>query len=106
MTLITGAEMKKSEKLLKGNNVAPPYEDTAPPDVSDQDTEDRALGRPQPGVEIPDGGYGWICVAAGLTINSFTWGPISVCLVAAIPVKRAFADSRQSRRTASILLST
>lgn len=26
----------------------------------------------------PDGGYGWICVAACFTINCFTWGVVSV----------------------------
>ncbi|KAJ4982601.1 major facilitator superfamily transporter [Stagonosporopsis vannaccii] len=26
----------------------------------------------------PDGGYGWICVAACFTINCFTWGTVSV----------------------------
>lgn len=29
----------------------------------------------------PDGGYGWICVAACFSINCFTWGAVSVrCL--------------------------
>jgi predicted MFS family arabinose efflux permease len=28
----------------------------------------------------PDGGYGWICVAACFTINCFTWGTVSVRL--------------------------
>lgn len=28
----------------------------------------------------PDGGYGWICVAACFTINCFTWGTVSVVL--------------------------
>lgn len=28
----------------------------------------------------PDGGYGWICVAACFTINCFTWGTVSVSL--------------------------
>jgi hypothetical protein len=26
----------------------------------------------------PDGGYGWICVAACFSINCFTWGAVSV----------------------------
>jgi hypothetical protein len=26
----------------------------------------------------PDGGYGWVCVAACFTINCFTWGAVSV----------------------------
>lgn len=26
----------------------------------------------------PDGGYGWVCVAACFTINCFTWGTVSV----------------------------
>lgn len=26
----------------------------------------------------PDGGYGWVCVAACFTINCFTWGVVSV----------------------------
>lgn len=28
----------------------------------------------------PDGGYGWICVAACFTINCFTWGTVSVIM--------------------------
>jgi hypothetical protein len=28
----------------------------------------------------PDGGYGWVCVAACFTINCFTWGTVSVSL--------------------------
>jgi hypothetical protein len=32
-----------------------------------------------PGIELPpDGGYGWVCVAACFTINCFTWGVVSV----------------------------
>lgn len=27
----------------------------------------------------PDGGYGWVCVAACFMINCFTWGIVSVC---------------------------
>lgn len=26
----------------------------------------------------PDGGYGWVCVAACFSINCFTWGAVSV----------------------------
>jgi hypothetical protein len=26
----------------------------------------------------PDGGYGWICVAACFIFNAFTWGSVSV----------------------------
>lgn len=26
----------------------------------------------------PDGGYGWVCVAACFNINCFTWGVVSV----------------------------
>lgn len=26
----------------------------------------------------PDGGYGWVCVAACFMINCFTWGTVSV----------------------------
>lgn len=25
----------------------------------------------------PDGGYGWVCVAACFTINCFTWGIVA-----------------------------
>lgn len=26
----------------------------------------------------PDGGYGWVCLAACFTINCFTWGVVAV----------------------------
>jgi hypothetical protein len=26
----------------------------------------------------PNGGYGWICVAACFTVNCFTWGVVAV----------------------------
>lgn len=29
--------------------------------------------------QIPDGGYGWVCVACVSTINGFTWGVLAVC---------------------------
>ena len=29
--------------------------------------------------EPPDGGYGWVCVAAAFWINAHTWGMNSVC---------------------------
>ena len=77
--------MDKSEKLQKGNNLAHLYEGTAEQDMPDQDGEDRAPRRPQPEIEIPDGGYGWVCVAASVTINAFTWGPLSVYLVTVLP---------------------
>ncbi|CAN9251050.1 unnamed protein product [Alternaria alternata] len=38
-------------------------------DVSDEDTRG--------GDTPPDGGYGWVCVAACFTINCFTWGAVS-----------------------------
>ena len=33
----------------------------------------------------PDGGYGWVCVAACFLINCFTWGVVAVSL-SSIPV--------------------
>lgn len=44
----------------------------------------------------PDGGYGWICVAACFTINCFTWGTVSVGL-------RGQKSSRQGHSGAFIL---
>ncbi len=28
--------------------------------------------------DLPDGGYGWVCVVAVFFINGFTWGIIAV----------------------------
>ncbi len=47
----------------------------------------------------PDGGYGWICVAACFTINCFTWGTVSVGL-------RCQESSRQGRSGAFMLYPT
>lgn len=30
--------------------------------------------------EIPNGGYGWVCVASQVLINAFTWGTVAVSL--------------------------
>jgi hypothetical protein len=27
---------------------------------------------------VPDGGYGWVCLAACFNINCFTWGVVAV----------------------------
>lgn len=35
--------------------------------------------------ELPDGGYGWICVMAQFFINAFTWGVAAV--IFAIPTR-------------------
>ena len=34
----------------------------------------------------PDGGYGWVCVAACFNINCFTWGVVSVSLRSTVSV--------------------
>ncbi|EPE29044.1 MFS general substrate transporter [Glarea lozoyensis ATCC 20868] len=39
----------------------------------EEDTENPPSAVPGP----PDGGYGWVCVAACFTINCFTWGVVS-----------------------------
>jgi hypothetical protein len=31
-----------------------------------------------PTPDVPDGGYGWVCVGTCFSINAFTWGIISV----------------------------
>ena len=36
----------------------------------------------------PDGGYGWICVAACFIINGFTWGLVSVSCLGSIQDSR------------------
>jgi hypothetical protein len=44
----------------------------------------------------PDGGYGWVCVAAQFTINCFTWGVVSVrSFVIESPRREHLAYSRQ-----------
>lgn len=40
-----------------------------------------ALSAPLPDVEVdvcPDGGFGWVQVGVGFTINAFTWGQTAV----------------------------
>lgn len=34
----------------------------------------------EPELNVPDGGYGWVCVAACFTTNAFTWGVVSVSI--------------------------
>jgi len=48
----------------------------SPSDSSIQKDEERNL--PQQSDDIPDGGYGWVCVGACFSINCFTWGVVAV----------------------------
>lgn len=46
-------------------------------------TCDSLAGAEEPSPTVPappDGGYGWVCVAACFTINCFTWGVVAVRL--------------------------
>ncbi len=46
-------------------------------ETTTQDLQDDRANRP------PDGGYGWICVACCFAVNCFTWGVVSVSMIAA-----------------------
>lgn len=48
---------------------------TNPDDVMAMAMDTRIDGDHEP---PPDGGYGWVCVAACFIINCFTWGIVSV----------------------------
>ena len=48
----------------------------------------------------PDGGYGWVCVAACFTINSCTWGAVAVGNSSPLQAIRLIRSS--CRHTASI----
>jgi len=47
----------------------------SPMDAADTEDQSPVVTKP------PDGGYGWVCVAACFIINCFTWGVIAVRLV-------------------------
>jgi len=42
---------------------------------------------------VPDGGYGWVCVACVFTVNCFTWGVLAVGLVPRCSTKPSLMSS-------------
>jgi len=77
------SEQRTSLNIIRNNDVVgitqnivkehqePPL---SPPDLID----DAEIENIQADDLPPDGGYGWVCVAACFTINCFTWGTVSV----------------------------
>ena len=65
----------KKKALIMGIEIQKPPENG----TLDNNTEGTSimLGD-DPALAPPDGGFGWICVAACFTVNCFTWGVVSV----------------------------
>jgi len=62
--------------MMKQNSNPRLHSEVLPPLTLDEviEGENTTIAQHTP----PDGGYGWVCVAACFTINCFTWGTVSV----------------------------
>jgi hypothetical protein len=56
------------------------HDPTTQPDALTCEINDTRNDGPDTEDVAPDGGYGWVCVAACFTTNCFTWGAVSVSL--------------------------
>lgn len=52
---------------------------TSPPVLQQQESENGSPGTASDDV-VPDGGYGYVCLACVFCINSFTWGVVAVSI--------------------------
>ncbi len=66
------------ERPNSGPNSLMDSEKTATGDTVTYEPENRPAEKERTVTEAPDGGYGWVCVAACALINAHTWGINSV----------------------------
>lgn len=84
------------------------YEPSEPSGIcSDIDcghNEDAATVPEQTPQPLPEGGYGWVCVASGFLINAHTWGVNSVWLHTTYWIRNRMTNETTGLRSSSCLL--